>query len=185
MKIITGLGNPGIRYAGTRHNMGFSVVTGLSDAFGIPMNKKECKAITGHGFIAGEKVVLAMPQTYMNLSGEAVSELLHFYKCETSDLIIIYDDVDLDVGKIRIRQKGSAGGHNGIKSIIQCIGSDQFDRIKVGVGSRPEEGNMVDHVLGRFPREQMPEIRDAVDRAVHAAEEIVVAGAASAMNKFN
>ena len=108
MKIIVGLGNPGIKYAGSRHNTGFSVATELSDKFDIPFNKKECKAVTGHGFISGEKVVLAMPQTFMNLSGEAVSELLSFYKCEVSDLIIIYDDIDLDVGKLRIRTHGSA-----------------------------------------------------------------------------
>ncbi len=185
MKIIAGLGNPGLRYAGTRHNMGFSVITELSDAFKISVKKKECKSVTGHGIIADEKVILAMPQTYMNLSGEAVSELLHFYKCEPRDLIIIYDDIDLDVGRIRIREKGSAGGHNGIKSIIKCIGTDEFDRIKVGVGARDEQQDLVDHVLGRFSKEQLPVIRDAVSRAALAAEEIIRAGAASAMNKYN
>ena len=115
MKIIVGLGNPGLRYAGTRHNTGFSVIISISDKFKIPVNKNECKAKTGHGIIAGEKVVLAMPQTYMNLSGESVQELLHFYKCTPEDLIVIYDDIDLDVGRIRIRRQGSAGGHNGIE----------------------------------------------------------------------
>ena len=121
MKIIVGLGNPGLKYAGTRHNMGFSAVTLLSDKYNIPFNKKECKSVTGHGFIEGEKVVLAQPQTYMNLSGEAVRALMDFYKCTPEDIIIIYDDVDLEVGRIRIRARGSAGGHNGIKSIIEHL----------------------------------------------------------------
>ena len=185
MKIIVGLGNPEIKYAGTRHNMGFSVATAISDRFRIPINKKECKALTGHGFIEGEKVVLAEPQTYMNLSGEAVQALLSFYKCTAQDLIIIYDDVDLDVGRIRIRKQGSAGGHTGIKNIIAHLGTEEFDRIKVGVGKCPENWDMVDHVLGRFPKEELPLIRETVSRAADAVEEIIRAGADSAMNKFN
>lgn len=185
MKIIVGLGNPGIKYAGTRHNMGFSVVTELSDRFDIPFNKKECKAITGHGFIGGEKVVLAQPQTFMNLSGESVQELLKFYKCTPEDLIITYDDIDLDVGKLRIRAQGSAGGHNGIKSIISCIGTNEFDRVRVGVGKKPEGWDLADHVLGRFSKEQLDTVRDGVSRAADAIEEIVRVDAASAMNKFN
>ena len=185
MKIIVGLGNPGIKYAGSRHNTGFSVVTGISDKFDIPFKKKECKAVTGHGMIAGEKVVLAMPQTYMNLSGEAVQELLHFYKCETADLIIIYDDIDLDVGRIRIRKQGSAGGHNGIKSIIGCIGTDEFDRIKVGVGHKPADWDLADYVLSRFPKEELPVMRDTVENAVNACEEIIRSGADMAMNKYH
>ena len=139
MKIIVGLGNPGLKYAGTRHNTGFSALIGISDKFDIPVNKKQCKALVGHGFIADEKVVLAMPQSYMNLSGESVSELLNFYKCTPDDLIVLYDDVDLDVGVIRLRGKGSAGGHNGIKSIIELIGTDTFNRVKIGVGHKPED----------------------------------------------
>ena len=185
MKIIVGLGNPGIKYAGTRHNTGFSVVIGISDKFGIPFNKKECKSVTGHGYIEGEKVVLAQPQTYMNLSGEAVSELLHFYKCEPEDLIVIYDDVDLDVGKLRIRARGSAGGHNGIKDIIAHIGTDQFDRIKVGVGKKPEGWDLANHVLGRLSAEELPLMRETVDKAVNACAEIIVNGVNSAMNQYN
>jgi PTH1 family peptidyl-tRNA hydrolase len=185
MKIIVGLGNPGIKYAGSRHNTGFSVLTGISDRFDIPVKKAECKALTGHGIIAGEKVVLAMPQTYMNLSGESVSELLHFYKCTPEDLIVIYDDIDLDVGRIRVRKQGSAGGHNGIKSIIQYISTDIFDRIKVGVGHKPEGWDLADYVLGRFPKEELETMRETVGRAVDATEEMIRAGADSAMNKFN
>ena len=185
MKIIVGLGNPGLRYAGSRHNTGFSVVTGISDKFDIPFKKKECKSKTGHGIIAGEKIVLAMPQTYMNLSGEAVQELLHFYKCEPSDLIVIYDDVDLDVGRLRIRKQGSAGGHNGIKSIINCIGTDEFDRVKVGAGHKPEGWDLADYVLGRFPKDELPTMRETVAKAVDACEEIVRTGADKAMNIYN
>ena len=185
MKIIVGLGNPGIKYAGSRHNAGFSAVTGLSDKFGIRFDKKECKAITGHGMIAGEKVILAQPQTYMNLSGEAVQQLLHFYKCTPEDLIVIYDDVDLDVGRLRIRSHGSAGGHNGMKSIIGCIGSEDFDRIKIGVGHKPEGWDLADYVLGRFPKDELPVMRETVDRAVEACEEIIRSGADAAMNAYN
>lgn len=185
MKIIVGLGNPGLRYAGTRHNTGFSVIISISDKFKIPVNKNECKAKTGHGIIAGEKVVLAMPQTYMNLSGESVQELLHFYKCTPEDLIVIYDDIDLDVGRIRIRRQGSAGGHNGIKSIINCIFTDVFDRVKVGVGAKPEGWELADHVLSRFPKEELPKFREVVSTAADACEEIVRSGADMAMNKFN
>ncbi|MCR5542727.1 MAG: aminoacyl-tRNA hydrolase [Eubacterium sp.] len=185
MKIVVGLGNPGIKYAGTRHNTGFSVATAISDKYRIPINKKECKAITGHGIIAGEKVVLAMPQTYMNLSGESVRALMDFYKCTASDIIVIYDDVDLDVGTIRIRKQGSAGGHNGIKNIILHTGGEVFDRVKVGVGHKPENWDMADYVLSRFPKDDLVAVRDAVSRAADAVEEIIANGAESAMNKYN
>ena len=185
MKIIVGLGNPGLKYAGSRHNMGFSAVIALSDKYNIPLNKKECKAVTGHGFIEGEKVVLAQPQTYMNLSGESVRALIDFYKCTEEDLIVIYDDVDMDVGRIRIRKKGSAGGHNGIKNIIEHLGGDTFDRIKIGIGNKPQGWDMADYVLGRPPKEELPLIREAVSNAADAVAEIITGDADSAMNKFN
>ncbi len=185
MKIIVGLGNPGLKYAGTRHNTGFSVLTGISDKYNIPINKKECKALTGHGVIGGEKVVLAMPQTYMNLSGDAVLELVHFYKCTAEDVIVIYDDTDLDVGRIRIRKQGSAGGHNGIKSIISCLGTEEFDRVKVGIGHKPADWDLADYVLGRFPKEELPLLRETVEKAVDAVTAIVEDGADLAMNHFN
>ncbi len=185
MKIIVGLGNPGLKYAGTRHNTGFSALIGISDKFDIPVNKKQCKALVGHGFIADEKVVLAMPQTYMNLSGESVSELLNFYKCTPDDLIVLYDDVDLDVGVIRLRGKGSAGGHNGIKSIIELIGTDTFDRVKIGVGHKPEDWDLADHVLARFSPEDRKTMQDSIERSVLAVEELIKNGLDSAMNKYN
>ncbi len=185
MKIIVGLGNPGIKYAGTRHNAGFSALTILADSCGIALNKKEAKSITGHGVIAGEKAVLAMPQTYMNLSGEAVQELLHFYRVTPEDLIVLYDDVELDVGKLRIRGKGSAGGHNGMKSIIGCIGTDDFVRVRVGVGRKPEGYDLADHVLGRIPKDQLPLMREACDNAADAVKLIISEGVAKAQNRYN
>lgn len=152
MKIIVGLGNPTKEYAGTRHNVGFSVIYNISDAYNIPVETKKHKALIGKGIIEGEKVILAMPQTYMNLSGESVRELMDYYKCDLSDLIVIYDDISLDVGKLRIRAKGSAGGHNGIKNIIAQLGTQEFTRIKIGVGEKPAKMDLADYVLGRFSK---------------------------------
>lgn len=185
MKIIVGLGNPTREYAGTRHNVGFSVIYNISDAYNIPVETKKHKALIGKGVIEGEKVVLAMPQTYMNLSGESVRELMDFYKCDLSDLIVIYDDISLDVGKLRIRAKGSAGGHNGIKNIIAHLGTQEFTRIKIGVGEKPAKMDLADYVLGHFSKEEQPAIRESADRAREAVCEIITHGAASAMNKYN
>ena len=139
MYIIAGLGNPDRKYAGTRHNIGFDVITYLSDKYDISLSKTGFKSKLGQGFIDGEKVLLMKPQTYMNLSGEAVGEAVNFYKADAaSELIIVQDDIDLEPGNIRIRSKGSAGGHNGIKSVISHIGGNEFVRIKVGVGGKPE-----------------------------------------------
>lgn len=185
MKIIAGLGNPGAKYQGTRHNVGFSVIYQLSDKYNIKVNTGRHKALIGKGIIEGEKVILAMPQTYMNLSGEALKQLADYYKCDSDDIIVIYDDISLDVGKLRIRGKGSAGGHNGIKSIISCLGTDAFPRIKVGVGEKPPGMDLADYVLGRFSREEAPVIREAMDRASQAVAAIIGEGISFAMNKFN
>ena len=185
MKLIVGLGNPGMKYAGTRHNAGFSALTALADDCNILLNKREGKSITGHGYVEGEKAVLAMPQTYMNLSGEAVQELMHFYRVTNKDLIIFCDDVYLDVGRLRIREKGSAGGHNGLKSIIQCIGTEDFLRIRVGVGKKPEEMDLVDHVLGRIPKEELPLMREACSNAADAVKLVISSGAGAAQNRYN
>ena len=173
MKIIVGLGNPTREYAGTRHNVGFSVIYNISDAYNIPVETKKHKALIGKGVIEGEKVVLAMPQTYMNLSGESVRELMDFYKCYLSDLIVIYDDISLDVGKLRIRAKGSAGGHNGIKNIIAHLGTQEFTRIKIGVGEKPAKMDLADYVLGHFSKEEQLVIRESADRAREAVCEII------------
>ena len=185
MKIIVGLGNPGTKYAGTRHNIGFAALTQLADRYKISLNKKELKSITGHGFIEGEKVVLAMPQTYMNLSGEAVQPLLAFYKCTPEDLIVLYDDVDLDVGRLRIRGQGSAGGHNGMKSIIAMIGNEEFARVRIGVGKKPEDWDLADHVLGRIPKEEFPIFRETCEKAADAVRLIITEGVQAAQNRYN
>lgn len=185
MKIIVGLGNPTKEYAGTRHNVGFSVIYNISDAYGIAVDTKKHKALIGKGMIEGEKVVLAMPQTYMNLSGESVRELMDFYKCDLQDLIVIYDDISLDVGKIRIRAKGSAGGHNGIKNIIAHLNTQGFTRIKVGVGEKPPKMDLADYVLGRFSKEEQPIIRESADRVREAVADIIMHDVSYAMNKYN
>lgn len=186
MYIIAGLGNPDRKYAGTRHNIGFDVVTYLSDKYNIGLSKTGFKSKLGQGFIDGEKVLLMKPQTYMNLSGEAVGEAVNFYKLDAAtDLIIVQDDIDLPPGNIRIRVKGSAGGHNGIKSIISHVGGNEFIRIKVGVGGKPEGRDLADHVLSGFDRDTEPLIRKVIEKAGEAVLTIMKEGAEAAMNKYN
>ena len=185
MFLIVGLGNPGVEYAATRHNIGFDMITYLSDKYNIPVNSREGKALVGKGILAGEKVMLAQPQTYMNLSGESVPALMDYYKIDIEDLLVIYDDISLDVGQIRMRGKGSAGGHNGIKSIIQHTGTQEFARIKIGVGQKPEGGDLVKHVLGRFSREEDGMFRDVFALAEEGLLAWLQEDMKSAMNKVN
>ncbi len=186
MYLIAGLGNPGREYVGTRHNVGFEVADAICAKFDINLNKEKFRAVFGDGRIAGEKVIVAKPQTYMNLSGEAIRELADWYKIEPDNIIIIYDDISLPVGKIRIREKGSAGGHNGIKNIIYQLQTDVFPRIKIGVGAPDHpDFDMKDYVLGHFSKEETETLTESAIRAVFATQEIIKAGAKSAMNKFN
>ena len=185
MFLIVGLGNPGVEYAATRHNIGFDMISYLSDKYNIPVNSREGKALVGKGILAGEKVMLAQPQTYMNLSGESVRALMDYYKIDIEDLLVIYDDISLDVGQIRMRGKGSAGGHNGIKSIIQHTGTQEFARIKIGVGQKPEGGDLVKHVLGRFSREEDGMFRDVFALAEEGLLAWLQEDMKSAMNKVN
>ncbi len=185
MYLIAGLGNPGTEYAATRHNVGFDMVTYLSDKYRIPLRSREGKAIVGKGMIEGEKVMLAQPQTYMNLSGESVRALMDYYKLSLEDLVVIYDDISLSVGQVRIRPKGSAGGHNGIKNIIQHLGTQEFSRIKIGVGAKPEQGDLVKHVLGRFGKEEDAKIRDVFALAESGLLALMQYDVATAMNKVN
>ena len=185
MFLIVGLGNPGVEYAATRHNIGFDMITYLSDKYNIPVNSREGKALVGKGILAGEKVMLAQPQTYMKLSGESVRALMDYYKIDIEDLLVIYDDISLDVGQIRMRGKGSAGGHNGIKSIIQHTGTQEFARIKIGVGQKPEGGDLVKHVLGRFSREEDGMFRDVFALAEEGLLAWLQEDMKSAMNKVN
>lgn len=185
MKLIVGLGNPGTKYAGTRHNVGFSVIVGLADKYNIELSEKKHKAIYGRGMIEGEKVILAMPQTFMNLSGESVRELVDYYKCDPSDVIVAYDDIDLAVGKLRIREKGSAGGHNGMKNIISHLGTQEFVRVRVGIGKKPDRMDLADYVLSRFGKDELLEIKAGCDNACDAIALILKDNAAAAMNKYN
>ena len=184
MFLIVGLGNPEKKYDKTRHNIGFDTIDALADKYNISMNEKKHKALCGTGVIDGVKVLLAKPQTYMNLSGESVRAVIDFYKLNPeSDIIVISDDISLPTGKIRIRAKGSAGGHNGLKSIIAHAGTDKFKRIKVGVGAN--EGDLVKHVLGKFSKQDRVVVDEAIRNAASAAEVMVICGVEEAMNKFN
>lgn len=186
MYIIAGLGNPGKQYAQTRHNVGFDTIDILADKYNISVDTKKHKALCGKGMIEGQKVVLAKPQTFMNLSGESVRELVDFYKIDPEEeLIVIYDDISLEPGKIRIRKKGSAGGHNGIKNIIAQLGTQNFQRVKVGVGEKPKGWDLADYVLGHFSKEDRGLVDDALKRAAGAVELMVQGEVDQAMNQFN
>ena len=187
MYIIVGLGNPTKEYEGTRHNVGFEVIDKMAYKYNINVTDRQSRAFCGKGIIAGQKVMLVKPQTYMNLSGESVRGLLDYYKIdEESELIVIYDDISLDVGQIRIRKKGSAGGHNGIKNIIQHLGgSNVFQRIKVGVGEKPKEYDLADYVLGHFSKEDKVKMEDGYKAAMDSIEMILMGDIDAAMNQYN
>ena len=183
MFLIVGLGNPGREYNNTRHNIGFDAIDVIADKYNIEVSRIKFKGVYGEGFVNGEKVILLKPTTYKNLSGESVREVMDFYKLSEEDILIIYDDVSLDVGRIRIREKGSAGGHNGIKSIIANIGTDVFSRIKVGVGK--PQGDLVKHVLGTFSKEDREDLNKVLEAVAMASETIIKGDAKEAMNKYN
>ena len=183
MFLIVGLGNPGKEYDGTRHNIGFETIDYLSKKYNIDVNRTKFKGIFGEGFINNKKVVLLKPSTYMNLSGESIREAINFYKLENEEVLVIYDDISLEVGKIRIREKGSAGGHNGIKSIIANMSTDVFPRIKIGVGQ--PKGDLVSHVLGKFSQEEINDLNEVIEASSEAVEIIVKDGTKEAMNKLN
>lgn len=184
--LIAGLGNPGREYENTRHNAGFVAADMLADKFNMKFSKSKFDAVYGDCVIAGERVLVVKPQTYMNLSGTAVQKLAAFYKIPVNKLIIMHDDVSLDVGKIRIRRKGSAGGQKGLANIIQMMGSEEIPRIKIGVGAKPHpDYDMKDWVLGKIPTEQQADFKTACENAVKAVEEIISRGIDSAMNKYS
>ena len=186
MYIIVGLGNPTKEYNNTRHNIGFDVIDKLADMYSISVLEKKHKALVGKGIINGQKVILAKPQTYMNLSGESVRELVDYYKIdEETELIVIYDDISLDVGQLRIRKKGSAGGHNGIKSIIQHLGGDVFPRIKMGVGEKPKGYDLADYVLGHFGKEELDIMNTSLKDVDGAVNLMITDQVDAAMNEYN
>lgn len=186
MYIIVGLGNPTKEYENTRHNIGFMAVDMLADKYGISVDVCKHKALIGKGLINGHKVVLVKPLTYMNLSGEAVRAVIDYYKADAQqDLLVIYDDISLAVGQLRIRKKGSAGGHNGIKNIIANLGHDTFQRIKIGVGEKPKGYDLVDYVLGHFSKEELAIIKDSLEKADGAVSLMVEGKTDQAMNAYN
>ncbi len=186
MYIIVGLGNPGTKYEGTRHNMGFDVIDALVERNKVPSSGTKFHALYGSGRIGNERIVLAKPLTYMNLSGTAVREITDFYKIDVkTELIVISDDIDLDPGRIRIRKKGSAGGQNGMKDIIAKLGTDEFVRVRVGTGAKPAGWDLADWVLSRFSAGERKTVDEAILRAAAAVETIVTDGADAAMNRFN
>ena len=186
MFLIAGLGNPGRQYEKTRHNMGFDVIDEIIDRCRIPQGGIAHKAMYGKGIIAGEKVMLAKPLTYMNLSGESIREFVNYYKIDPeTELIVIYDDIDLEPGQIRIRKKGSAGGHNGIKNIIACLGTQVFPRIRVGVGEKPSRYDLADYVLGHFSKAERELMDEGYDNAVSAVGMIISGRIGDAMSEFN
>lgn len=186
MYLIVGLGNPGNKYHNTRHNVGFDVLEALSKKLGVSVNRKKSGALIGECFIGGQKTILALPQTFMNLSGESVAALATWYKLAPEQIMVIYDDVDLMQGFIRIRKNGSAGTHNGMRSIVAELGSDQFPRLRVGVGKRPPEYDLADWVLSRYNTPEEKDIaKTAYDLAADAVVEYITGGIESAMCKYN
>ena len=186
MLVIVGLGNPDDKYQGTRHNVGFDVIDLLAEKYNIAVDTKKHRAYIGKGIIGGQKVILAKPQTYMNLSGESVRSLVEYYKVDPeTELLIIFDDISLDVGQLRIRKKGSAGGHNGIKNIIANLGTSVFQRIKVGVGEKPKGYDLADYVLDRFSKEERELIKEGFECAAEAVAMITAGEIDQAMNKYN
>ncbi len=185
MYLIVGLGNPTKEYEGTRHNVGFDMIDVLSEKYDIDVRTKKHKALVGKGMIGYEKVILAKPQTYMNLSGESVREITDFYKIEPEQVIVIVDDITLDVGRLRIRKKGSAGGHNGLKNIIAHLGTDAFPRIRVGIGNKPEGWDLADYVLSRYSKAETEAFKEASASVIGAVELMVQDEINEAMNRFN
>ena len=183
MKLIVGLGNPGKKYEGTRHNIGFMTVDLLSDLAQIDVDKGIFNGLLGRGQIFNEDVMIFKPTTYMNLSGTAVQQVVHYFKIDLQDIIVVCDDMAINVGRIRLRQKGSSGGQKGLQNIIDCLGSDQFKRIRVGIGE--PEYDSVDFVLGKPTKDELPLIEEAIKNAVEAIKEAIKTDFDRAMTKFN
>ncbi len=185
MKLIVGLGNPGREYELTRHNIGFMAIDELAKRWNISLNEQKFKGLFGAGFVNGEKVILLKPLTYMNLSGESIRPLMDYYKIDVEDFIVMYDDLDIPVGKLRLRMKGSAGGHNGVKSTISHLGTQEFQRIRMGI-DRPKNGmKVVDYVLGRFTTEETSGVNQSIEKAADACEEWLNKPFLQIMNTFN
>ena len=185
MYLIIGLGNPEEDYSKTRHNMGFNVVNKISEEYNIEVNKKKFDGLVGEGIIKGEKVILLKPQTYMNLSGKSIIQAINFYKIPLENICVIYDDIDIDIGNIKIRKQGSAGSHNGMKSVIEELKTEEFTRIRVGIGKPEFKGDLINYVIGAIPKEEIEKLQEGVEKAKDAMIEILKNGVDTAMNKYN
>ena len=185
MYLIVGLGNPEEEYSKTRHNMGFNVINKLADEYKIEVKQKKFQALFGSGMIGENKVILLKPQTYMNVSGQSVREVVDFYKISIDEILVIYDDMDIEPGKIKIRKKGSSGGHNGIKNIIQEIKTENFSRIRVGIGRPQLKGDDINDVIGAIPKEEISKLEDGIEKAEKAVIDLLNNGIDYAMNKYN
>jgi len=183
--LVVGLGNPGKQYVNTRHNVGFDAIDLISERTGIKVTKVKCKALIGQGIIEGKRVILAKPQTFMNLSGESVRDLVEWYKIDIKNIMVIYDDIDLPLGRLRVRPKGSAGTHNGMRSVIYQLQSDEFPRIRIGIGKPPEGWELADFVLGRFGTEDRKLVEQCISKAADAAVDIIKSDVEYAMNIYN
>ena len=184
MRIIVGLGDPGREYENTKHNLGFITIDRLAEEHGINVTKAKHKALIGEGNISGQKVLLVKPQTFMNLSGEAVREVMDYYKEPVENLLVIYDDADIPAGTVRIRKKGGAGTHNGMRSVVSCLGDEDFPRVRIGIGSQ-DDNDLAAHVLGGFSSDEIQIMREAVLTAVSAIECMLADGIDIAMNEYN
>lgn len=185
MYLIIGLGNPEEEYARTRHNMGFDTINKISEKYNIKVNKSKFNSLYGTGTIEGEKVILLKPQTYMNLSGEAVRDFMNFYKLSSEDIIVIYDDLDIEPGIIKIRKKGGPGTHNGMKSVVHELQTEDFSRIRIGIGNPEYKNDLLNFILTRIPEEEYKILEKAQENAVSAVEEIIKNGIDTSMNKYN
>ena len=185
MYLIIGLGNPEEEYSKTRHNMGFNTIDEIAKKYEIEVNKNKFQGLSGNGIIEGQKVILIKPQTYMNLSGNCVKEFVNFYKIEKENILVIYDDMDIEPSQIKIRKQGGAGGHNGMKSIIQNLGTEGFPRVRIGIGRPEHNGDEINYVIGAIPEDEIPKLKRGVEIAKDAIIEILKNGIDSAMNKFN
>ncbi len=184
MYVIAGLGNPGKKYENTRHNIGFITIDHIAETYNIKVDKLKFKSLVGEGRIAGQKVILVKPQTYMNLSGDAIREVMNFYKLDSENLIVIYDDIDIELGALRIRKNGSGGTHNGMRSIVSQLGTRDFPRIRIGIGTSKSK-DLVDHVIGNFSKTEKTVLEDTVKSAAASVECMLGSGIDMAMNRFN
>ena len=185
MYLIVGLGNPEPEYSKTRHNMGFDVINKLSEEFGIEVKKQKFNSLYGTGNIKKEKVILVKPQTYMNLSGEAIIEFANFYKINSDHILVIYDDIDIETGVIKIRKKGGAGNHNGMKSVVHELGTTEFPRIRIGTGNTEKIMNLISYVISKVSEDEYQKLQTGVEKATEAVKEILEFGIHNAMNKLN